>query len=265
MKVVAPLVAAALALLALPAEAGDNPLAGICATDAPFIQTDDLSGFWSPCAVKPGTVLFEATYLQNASAVGGTALAAYPMLDIRTGIVPHLEIVAHAPSQIAESGPHGLGLYPTTHFGYGARYTVAQSSKSAVAILGEVLPPTSRFDPTHVQSRYLLAVTSEYAVDKKITLGFAGSGLSSQTAGLGRVLPSFVFKTAYDATPTTQIATDIGTRILTRHGVAQSFGDISVNQSLHKRTIFNVGLGTTFNPVSNSKAQYLASGFNYKM
>src|SRR5271170_4123757 len=58
-----------------------------CTTQNPAFVIDDLSGVASPCATAPGTLLIEALYYQNASSVGGTALAAYPLLRLRTGIV----------------------------------------------------------------------------------------------------------------------------------------------------------------------------------
>jgi hypothetical protein len=70
---------------------------------------------------------------------------------------------------------------------------------------------------------------------------------------------------AYDSSVATQFSTDIGTRIVTRHSVAQSYGDVAINERIRKNTTFDVGLGTTFNPVSNAKAHYLASGLNFHL
>ena len=69
----------------------------------------------------------------------------------------------------------------------------------------------------------------------------------------------------YDLSPKTQFSCDFGGRIIQRHTVAQSYGDVAINQRLHKDVTIAVGLGTTFNSVSNAKAHYLASGFTLKL
>jgi hypothetical protein len=82
------------------------------------------------------------------------------------------------------------------------------------------------------------------------------------TVGLQRIEPAAALRYAYDAGASTQISTDFGARIIVRHSVAQSYGDVALNQRLGRKVTFDVGLGTTFNSVSNAKAHYLASGFN---
>lgn len=261
---VAVLVRAALAagLFMLPAVASADPL-DVCASDR-LISYDDISGIWAPCVTARGSVVAESTYLQNASATGGTALAAYPMVDLRTGIASGLEFAFHAPSQIAESGRDGIGLYPVTHLGYGLRYAPLDTSRLAVAVVTDVLPPVSRFSVNETQSRYLIGVTSAYEAAPKLLLGFAGSGTSSGTVGFAQVLPSEAFKAAYDFNAKTQLSTDIGTRFPARRS-PQSFGDIAVNQTISKRFVLKVGAGTTFNPALDAKCHYLASGFNYRI
>ena len=72
-------------------------------------------------------------------------------------------------------------------------------------------------------------------------------------------------RAAYDLRPDVQLSTDLGTRIVTRHAVAQSFGDFAVTRRFDRHLSFTVGLGTTFNAVNDAKAHYLASGFNYRL
>ena len=247
-----------------PTLASQNSPVGICATNPSAIY-DDLSGISSPCATARGSVLLESTYLQNASEIGGTALAAYPMLTLRTGLIRNLEFVFDSPSQIAESGLRGIGIYPMTHLGYGLRYTTAQTDRLAVAVVSEILPPTFRFAPDHVQSRYVLGFSSEYALSSKLTLGFSTLGTSSGDAGFQRILPSAAFKAAYSLTPATELSTDLGTRLAARKCSGQSFGDIAFSQTLRKNLAFKLGVGTTFNPMTNTKPHYLAGGFNYRL
>jgi hypothetical protein len=245
-----------------PALADEDPLLNVCLTKNPAFTTDDLSGIASPCAAPPGTLIVETLYYQNASRVGGTALAAYPLFRLRTGIVRRLEAVVDAPSQIAESGLHGIGLYPTTHFGYGLNYTIASNSRMASSVGIEAVPPNSRFSVSENQAKYVVDLTAGYHLNARSTLSAIATGASSLTVGLQRIEPAAALRYAYDTGASTQISTDFGARIIARHSVAQSYGDVALNQRLGRNVTLDAGLGTTFNSVSNAKAHYLASGFN---
>jgi len=260
--VCAAVAAAAWSCAPLPAVASADAPLNVCATQNPAFTTDDLSGIASPCAAAPGTVLVEALYFQNASRVGGTALAAYPLFRLRTGIAHRLEAVIDTPSQIAESGPHGIGLYPRTRLGYGLNYTFAADARFAAGIGVEALPPNSPFMTTQTQSKYVLDMTAGYHLMHRATISAMATASSSATVGLDRIVPAAALRFAYDADARTQISTDLGTRVAARRLVTQNYGDVAVNERLRKNLTFAVGLGTTFNPVSNAKAHYLASGFN---
>jgi hypothetical protein len=237
----------------------------VCTTQNPAFTTDDLSGITSPCAAPPGTLIIEMLYYQNASRVGGTALAAYPLVRLQTGIVRHLEVVLDTPSQVAESGLAGTGLYPTTHAGYGLNYTFASNARMAASAGVELVPPSSRFVVDQTQPKYMLTATIGYRAASRVTLSATVTGTSSGAVGFNRITPSAAVRLAYDFGAKTQVSWDIGARFVVRHAVAQSYGDIAVNQQLRKNLTFAVGLGTTFNPVSDAKAHYLASGFNLQV
>lgn len=186
------------------------------------------------------------------------------MLTLRTGVAKRVEFVFQSPSQIAESGLRGAGLYPRTHLGFGFRYTMAEGDRFGVALEAESAPPMSRFSPNQTQPKYRLGVNAEYALNPKLALGFSANGTSSGTIGFTRVLPTMTAKVGYYVTPRTQVLADVGSLLVAARSRAQSFGDFSIEQSLSRNVVFNVGLGTTFDPVLNEKAHYLASGFTFK-
>ncbi len=253
-------------LVAAPqAAVSETTSSGICANANQFFLADGQNGIDSPCTVAPGGLMVEALYLQDASRVGGTALAVYPMFRIRTGLTDRLEATLDTPSQIAESGQAGVGLYPTTHLGFGLDYTVAQNDRLALALGVERLPPISDFATTAAQAKYALDVSSGYRLTPKVTLQAFASGASSSRSGFNQVYPSVAIGAAYTLSMATQLSVGLGTRQLARRSTAQSFGNVAADQRLSKRVVFNIGLGTTFNPVSNAKAHYLASGFNYRL
>jgi hypothetical protein len=257
--------AAGLLMGRTPALADAFTPADVCLTQSPAFTIDDLSGIAAPCVAAPGTLIVETLYYQNASRIGGSALAAYPLFRLRTGILRRLEVVVDAPSQIAESGPHGIGLYPTTHFGFGFNYAVASSPRAAVAVGVEALPPNSRFSVTQTQAKYILDMTAGFRLTAHSTLSAIATGASSLSVGLQRIDPAAAVRYAYDTSSATQVSTDVGERVVARHTVAQSYGDVAVNQRLRKNITFDVGLGTAFNMVSNAKAHYLASGLNFHL
>ena len=82
----------------------------------------------SPCIVPGGNLLIETLYYQNASKVGGTALAAYPLLGFDAGLGRRVDAIVDLPSQIAESGRNGAGIYPRSHATYVLRYGLPRRS-----------------------------------------------------------------------------------------------------------------------------------------
>jgi len=247
-----------------PAAAADGSNALCAPTNAPVFD-DTMSGITSPCATPPGTIVAETTYIQNASQVGGTALATYPMITLRTGIIHDLAFELNPPSEVAQSGLRGAGVYVPTHLGYGLSYTTSETDRLAVAVFTSVLPPVYRFSPSNVQSKYAAGLTSDYALGSRFSLGLSGQETSSATRGLDRILPSGTLSAAYVASSNTEISTDLGTRVYGRKSLAQSYSDVAVDRSLAKHFVFKVGLGTTFNASANSKPHYLASGIDYRL
>lgn len=261
--IAATIVATAAFSTATPAPAPPVASLNACATANPALTTDDLGGIPAPCAAARGTLAIETLYYQNASRVGGTALAAYPLFRLRTGIVRNLEAVVDTPSQIAMSGPNGIGLYPTTRLGYGLSYTFESTARTAIAFGAEMLPPNSRYTVDQAQPQYVLGLSAGIVLGKRWTLSAMLNGTSSPSVGLNRVNPAAAVRVAYSAGDDTQITAGFAKRVVVRRSAAQSSFDLAVNRRLCKNLTFDVGLGTTLNPVSNAKAHYLASGFNF--
>jgi hypothetical protein len=217
------------------------------------------------CIAAPKTLLVESLYYQNASKVGGTALAAYPMIRLRAGVAPRLELVVDAPSQVAESGLGGAGLYPASSPGIGVNYALSSSIRSALALGAELLPPESLYEPNRsAQPKYEMHLTSAYRVTRYLTLDGALAGSSSRRSGLQRIYPTALLGADLTVARQTRVSFDLGARIVTRRQAWQSFGDISVTRLLGNNLAFDIGLGTAFNPVNDQKSHYLAAGFNVK-
>ena len=109
----------------------EPPASGACASGDPAFTNDDLSGIAALYAAGPATYV-ETLYFQNASRVGGTALAAYPLFRIRAGVVHRLEAVSTRPRR-SPIRPNGAGLYPMTHLGFGLNYAAVDRPRSPSA------------------------------------------------------------------------------------------------------------------------------------
>jgi hypothetical protein len=236
----------------------------VCAGDNLLSVVDPTSGLPAACSVPIDTLLAQSLYYQNASKVGGSALAAYPMVDILAGITARTEIRLDAPSQVAESGPNGTGRYPTTATGFGLKYQFAQSSNAALEIGAEDRPPLSPFTTNTTQGAYGLDVASLYRLSGSVAVDGSVTGLVTRIRGSERMLPTMNLGISYDVAPTTQVATDLGSRTLARFGRTQKFGDVTVTHVLHKNLALDTGLGTAFNAMSNAKAHYLSAGLDIR-
>lgn len=260
---------AALAVTTAPAVGASQPLAtgnNVCLSQNAAFTEDDLSGITSPCAAAPGTLLVETLYFQNASRSGGTALAAYPLVRLRTGIAHHLEVVLDTPSQIAESGQHGVGLYPVTRLGFGLNYTIASNARSASGFGVETQPPSSRFNVDERQPKYAFDYSYSYNIGRRGSMSAIAFASSSHLVGFGRIAPAAALRYAYDASARTQISTDIGARVVARGARAQAYTDLALKQRLRENISYTFGLGTTFNGmIGAGKAHYMASGFNFHL
>ena len=236
---------------------------GYCGGASLVALIDAPSGNAMPCTVGGGTILLESLYYQNASKVGGTALAAYPLIRLRGGISSRLDLTLDSPSQVAESGLRGAGLHPSSRGGFGAAYEFAQGDRTAIALNAEIEPPASCFAPSQTQSKYNVDVSAGYRLTDHLSFDGSIAGVTSRSTVFQRIFPASTFGVGHAVGPNTLLSSDLGTRFLARRTSPQSFGDLAIAEALRRNVIFDLGLGTAFNPVSNVKAHYLAAGFDY--
>jgi hypothetical protein len=245
-----------------PAKADD--VQGVCAGVAlPSLATGS-SQIPSSCTLPAGSVLLETLYYQNASKVGGTALAAFPLLELSAGVARGLDFVVDPPSQIAESGPRGAGMYPRSHSSYAVRYRFSETSRIALSAGFAIAPPASMYAPSEAQSKYLFGVDSGYRLTPGLTLKGIAQASTLRTAADGRALAAQALGADISLSRTTVISPDIGQRSVAARAQAQSFADLCLKRSLDREVTFDMGLGTAFNPVARAKAHYLAAGLSFR-
>jgi hypothetical protein len=203
-------------------------------------------------------------YYQNASRVGGTALAGYPLLRARYGVVPNLELFYDAPSELAISsrGAH----YQMAHAGMGLTGNLAQEGDVGFTLTAESRPPLSP-----LANLYVLPLS-----DVHLTAAWPdanGSDFAAQIGTLNYIATnrghrrSSVFD-AFTATEPVGTGTwftgELGMQSNATFGSAGTTrGIASVKQSIGANTLFDVDLGTAFNAGGNSKPHYLGAGFTF--
>jgi hypothetical protein len=236
----------------------------VCSNPSLLTAATGSSQIPSPCIVWAGNFLVETLYYQNASKVGGTALAAYPLLGFEAGLTRRVDVVLDLPSQIAESGRNGAGIYPRSHATYGLRYGFAQTERFALTAGIAVVPPASVYAPNETQAKFELDVDSAFQLTPNVTIEARSQGATSHTAGIGRILPEQDLGADIALSKSTVIVPDLGLRSVTAHGHAQSFGDLCVKHLLGRRIVFDAGIGTAFDQVDHAKTHYVAAGLGLR-
>jgi hypothetical protein len=218
------------------------------------------------CSAPEHRTIVETTYYQNASRVGGTALAAYPEARVRYGIASNVELFYDSPSEIAKSGLHGSGIYVMQHSGSGANVELGRRGDLTYSLSAEIHPPLNalanlRFvprDQADFNATWMSSTSTEFAAQVGAVAfqtprfgrarGDAATSALAATRALNR-------KTTFTAELETQSRALYG-------ALAQTSAVASVQRSLSRHLLTNVELGTAFNAAGNSKPHYLGAGFS---
>jgi hypothetical protein len=216
------------------------------------------------CVVKKHRVAVSTMYYQNASKVGGTALAGYPLLRARYGIAQNAEVFYDAPTELAISS-HGAH-YEMARSGFGAQGTIAQDGNVALMLTAESRPPLSP-----LANLYVLPLADVHLTAAWTTVD--GSNLAAQVGTLNYIATnrghrrSSVFDTLAATAPIapgTWFAGEVGMQSNATYGSAgETRGIASVKHSLGTNSVFNVDLGTALNAAGGSKPHYLGAGFTF--
>jgi hypothetical protein len=220
----------------------------------------------APCVAKPHRFVLETNYYQNASKVGGTALAAYPEVRLRYGVAEHLELFVDGPSEIAKSGLHGRGIYVMAPIGYGATYEFARAKGVSYSFTGETRPP---MQPLANESLLPLS-------DFHVSANWAG-GRRTYGAEIGeldyssitrrhqhRSSPIAAFSLSQRVARNTYITGELSEQLRVLGGSApQTAGIFSMQHLLSQHYVFNLEGGTSFNAQGNTKPHYWGFGLIY--
>lgn len=216
------------------------------------------------CVVKAHRVMISTLYYQNASKVGGTALAGYPLLRVAYGVAQNVNVFYDAPTELAISS-HGAH-YQVTRSGIGAQGTIAQSGNAALMLTAESRPPLGP-----LANLYVLPLADVHLTAAWTTRN--GSNIAAQVGTLNYIATnrghrrSSIFNTLSATAPIapgTWFAGEVGIQSNATYGSAgETRGTASIKHAIGENAVFNVDLGTTLNASGGSKPHYLGAGFTF--
>ena len=220
------------------------------------------------CIATLHRFILETTYYQNASRLGGTALAAFPEARIRYGLAPRIEAFVDYPSEIAKSGDRGTGVYFMTGAGVGAKVGLGEFHGAYFSLSGEEHPPLSALANTAIVPDSLYNLYANWSPKRSWLLG-ASLGSYSYTQsnnGLAHVVtPTAAFSISHDLNACYGITAELAMQSVAAFGGSeQTTGTIGIQRVVNPRLIFSFELGTAFNASAGSKPHYLGFGFTFR-
>lgn len=222
----------------------------------------------SPFVTKRGQLVVETTYYQNASKVGGSALAAFPEARIRYGLLPRVELFVDTPSEIAKSGNHGNGIYYMTQTGYGAKVALATLRAVDFSLTAQSHPPLGALANLNLEPLSDVHLSANWSASAGREFGAELGVLNQHTVHhRGHLRASALL--ALSATQALNERNSLTFELMNQTNVysrsrSQTSSVVALNRMLSSRMLFNFEVGTTFNEVARSKPHYMGFGFTYR-
>ncbi|MDE2480897.1 MAG: hypothetical protein KGN02_01745 [bacterium] len=218
----------------------------------------------TPCTAPYHRAIVETTYYQNASRAGGTALAAYPEVRVRYGILRNAELFYDASSEIAKSGVAGAGIYTMTHPGIGVKLHLADLGNAALSLSAESHPPLSALANTELvpMSDVHLSANWSGIHAMQYTLSAGMLNYASTDEPGHRVSPLLAFSATHALSSRNFVTGEFALQSASFLGAsAQSSATLAFAHVWTNRVLVNLELGSTFNQSGDSKPHYLGFGF----
>jgi hypothetical protein len=223
----------------------------------------------TPCIVRRGHIVIETMYYQNASSVGGTALAAYPEATFRIGLTPNLELFIDAPSDVAKSGENGAGVFYFTHPGFGLKAQLSSSSSFASSLSLETRPQLHALAHLSLLPVADATFTGSWMLRRSEIMVTAQTGAfwfrQRDMGHAQRTAATFAIGITAPIMKKTWLALQMRSfSVAAINSSAQSSGTLSLQREIGRNVLANLQLGTAFNAAGHSKAHYLGFGFTIR-
>jgi hypothetical protein len=204
-------------------------------------------------------------YYQNASKVGGTAVAGYPELQARYAVSGALQTFYDAPTELAISAIHG-GRYVMAHPGLGIEDEIAKDGAVTFTLSAQSHPQLTPLanlyliplSDLHLAATWSNAAQTNFAAEVG-TLNFIASNRSRRRSSMFDAVAA-----TKAIAPRTWLTGELGMQSNATYGSAGETRAIaSVDRWLGSNALFNIDLGTAFNAMGDSKPHYLGAGFTF--
>jgi len=248
----------------VPLPAGAASLSSVCVQNDLLSIADRGTAGTNPCSVAKHALLLETGYYQNASALGGTQQAAYPLADLRYGLSNRTEIFLDPAARIAKSGLNGLGIYTWSRSGGGIKHELIVRRNTVLAVHAEYTPQSDETASLSTRERYDMGLNDRWSLTPTFSISASvgdiaytqqtlkknqQSSLYLRTALRERLSPAFAAtvligrdsKIALDARPQTSIG-------------------LSLSDRLSPNCLGDADIGTALNGTGNTKAHYIGFG-----
>ena len=268
MKTYASAVSALVFATALTTSTSTPSLAAIQACDtSSLLSTVDrgVSGT-SPCTLPDHRYMLESGYYQNASVIGGTALAAYPLVHLRYSATPALEVFVEPATAIAKSGLNGAGIYTWSRSGIGTKFRILDMPTTAVALRLDYTPQADETATISTRDRFDAGIIARSALSEKFLLSATiGKIAYTQVPAVAANKTSAWYErlavSDHFAKRTQVVATMSSQSALNTTSGAQSKYGLTLQQTLAQHALLDVEIGSALNSTGGTKAHYLGAGF----
>jgi hypothetical protein len=240
-----------------------QPLA--CDASNPVTLEDRALADTTPCTLAKHHSMLEVGYFQNASAVGGTALAAYPLIHVRYGITDRTQIFIDPATAIAKSGLRGQGIYTWGRTGVGVKYQLSNEVNHAVSASIDYTPQPDVTASLYTRERFQAAMQYRYVITNKTSanLSFGDTFFSQQNVhGNGQSSLFARLAVSQGISPNMSVSALVGRDAhMTVSSEPQTQLGVTVQDRLSPNSVGDVELGSALNPSGETKAHYLGFGY----
>lgn len=221
----------------------------------------------SACIVRPHHAMVETTYYQNASKVGGSALAAFPEMRLRYGVARHIELFVDPPSEIAKSGLRGTGIYFMSRMGLGAKVELPPLAGIATSFSLESHPPLEAMAYLKTFPLFDMHFDSSVSLQPNFTANVEVGTLAFRQYGLAAHMLGYhdAFSLTHTLGSSFALTGELGSQSRVAFGsTAQTTGTLALSRLVAKHILANVEIGTAFNATGNSKPHYFGATFSIR-
>lgn len=256
------------AVTAKTVDASHAPALRACPGDNFLATVDRARSGTTPCVAGKHVLILETGYYQNASAVGGTALAAYPLATVRYGVSARTEVFIAPATRIAKSGLNGAGIYTWSRSGGGVRYALADSGRNALSLNAQYTPQSDETASLATRERFDFGAADRFALAPDFAVSAAvGNIVYTQESVKGNQQSDLYGRLtlSQNVSPNTVVNVLVGRDSqVAMASTPQTKLGLALQDKLSRNAVGDVEIGSALNATGDTKAHYLGFGVSFK-